>query len=123
MRYKIIYFYLSLRYDMIDSRIQHFELEGASDLIQSEDLSSTYSDDARDYRRIEGTDIYRATIPGGEPSNFFIKVLKESDPLFNFDLAYFIITDDDDIDFSKLMNLKYKLVPMFVDPSILRLKR
>jgi hypothetical protein len=123
MRSKITYFYLPIRYSMIDSRNQHFELEGASDLIQTEELGSTYSDDARDYQRIEGTNIYRAIIPGGEPSNFFIKVLKESDPLFNFDLAYFVISDDESLYVSDLVRLKNDLVPVFVDSKVLRLER
>jgi hypothetical protein len=133
MRYKVIEFYLPMSYAMIGSRIHHFEIESfyfkvshfeieSVSSIISEHPGSVYSDDARDYYRIDNTDIYRATTTG-YPSNFFVKIVVESDPMFNFDYAYNILNDDDihlNIDIGVYKGV---LVPQFVDSSVLNLPR
>ena len=86
MRYKVIYFYLPMTYAMIGSRIHDFEIESEPSII-SEHPGSVYSDDFRDYSKVDNTDIYRDSTTD-YPSNFFVKIVEESDPMFNFDYAY-----------------------------------
>lgn len=121
MRYKVIEFYLPMNYAMIGSRIHHFEIESVSSII-SEHPGSVYSDDARDYSRMGNTDIYRSTTTD-YPSNFFVKIIEESDPQFNFDYAYTVLNDEDihlSLDRGAYNGV---LVPRFVDSSVLNLPR
>ena len=120
MRYKITYFYLPLYYDMIGSRIHHFELDGESSVI-TEHPGNSYSDDSRDYFLIEGSkDIYRSYIPGGEYSNWFIRIVAESDPVFNFDIAY-LMGDEDEIFNRDRETYGSSLVPLLLEDKILRM--
>ena len=112
MRYKVIYFYLPMNYAMIGSRIHHFEIESESSII-SEHPGSVYSDDFRDYNKVDNTDIYRSTTTD-YPSNFFVKILKESDPMFNFDHAYEVLSDEAYISM---------IVSQFVDGRVLSMER
>lgn len=106
---------------MIGSRIYHFEIESESSII-SEHPGSVYSDDFRDYNKVGNTDIYRASTTD-YPSSYFIKILKESDPMFNFDHAYEVLSDE-----SMALYLDEKvhvniLVEQFVDSSVLNMER
>jgi len=121
MRYKVIYFYLPMTYAMIGSRIYHFEIESESSII-SEHPGSVYSDDFRDYNRVGDTDIYRSSTTD-YPSNFFVKIVEESDPAFNFDYAYEVC---DDVDMVLYLDEKIYvniLVEQFIGSRILSMER
>jgi hypothetical protein len=121
MRYKVIYFYLPLFYDMIGSRIHHFDMSEGSSLL-TEHPGNIYSDDARDYFLIEGSkDIYRVSTPENPHSNWFVKIVEESDPLFNFDMAYLLGYEDDVNMNINLETYGPSLVPQFVDDKVLRM--
>ena len=120
MRFKITYFYLPLYYDMIDSRIHHFELDGESSVI-TEHPGASYSDDSRDYVLIKGSEgVYRSYIPGGEYSNWFIRIVAESDPAFNFDFAY-LMGDGDEVFNRDRETYSASLVPLLLEDKILRM--
>lgn len=124
MRYKVIYFYLPMNYAMIGSRIHHFEIESESSII-SEHPGSVYSDDFRDYYRVDNTDIYRASTTD-YPSNFFVKIVEESDPMFNFDYAYGVCNDADMVFYPSYSDEKIYtniLVEQFIGSRVLSMER
>jgi len=121
MRYKVIYFYLPMNYAMIGSRIHHFEIESESSII-SEHPGSVYSDDFRDYNKVGNTDIYRSTTTD-YPSNFFVKIVEESDPMFNFDHAYGVCNDADMVFNSDEKIYTNILVEQFIDSRVLSMER
>lgn len=121
MRYKIIYFYLPLYYDSIGSRIHHFEIEKGSYIV-TEHPGDSYNDDARDYALIKGSSgVYRVYISGGSLANWFIKIVEESDPMFNFDMAYLLGTDDELTMEHFVETYCSSLVPLFLEDKILRM--
>ena len=97
MRYKLIYFYLPLeQYPTFGSRITNFDIVRDS-VITTSKPGPTISDDDRDYYSIDSIpNVYESEklIFGHNNkrtwvrANWFVKVLEESDPLFNFDLLY-----------------------------------
>lgn len=124
MRYKVIYFYLPMNYAMIGSRIYHFEIESESSII-SEHPGPVYSDDFRDYYRVDNTDIYRASTTD-YPSNFFVKIVEESDPMFNFDYAYGVCSDADMVFHPSYSDEKIYtniLVEQFIGSRVLSMER
>jgi len=93
MRYKLIHFYLPLHQKSILSRVRGFDFgvpSGGYD-VTTERPGSTITEDNRDYNNIPGTDTYTSYILSNrfmdkKHSNWFVKVIAESDPLFNLDI-------------------------------------
>ena len=130
MRYKLIHFYLPLHHSIIDYRIKHFAF-GRAD-ITTERPGSTIEEEVVGksdivYNNISGTDVYESFIYRGgrektdERSNWFIKVIAESDPLFNLDilgsepLSY---SDDDTLELN-IANTISHVLPQFLGEFIL----
>ena len=106
---------------MIGSRIYHIEIESGSSII-SEHPGSVYSDDFRDYNKVDNTDIYRASTTD-YPSNFFVKIVEESDPMFNFDYAYGVCGDADMVFYSDEKIYTNILVEQFIGSRVLSMER
>lgn len=121
MRYKVIYFYLPMNYAMVGSRIQHFSFSDEPSII-SEYPGSDYEDDSRNYFRLGNTDVYRA-YSTDYPSSFFVKIIEESDPLFNIDYAWWAGTDEDICKHIGADIYNPLIVPMIVDDEILNMQR
>lgn len=125
MRYKLIHFYLPLHSSIIDYRIRHYAF-GRADITTERPGSTIYKGDI-DYTNIPGTDVYESFIyrmgktKTDERSNWFIKVIAESDPLFNLDilgsepLAY---SDDDTLELN-IANTISHVLPQFLGEFIL----
>jgi len=98
MRYKVIYFYLPTYKSpkLIGSSIQHFTLTHEPYVYSSsEEPGSEYSGPAKTYGRLGNTNIYRAYNATTSPSSFYVKIIAESDPLFNIDYAFWLGTDEE----------------------------
>ena len=130
MRYKAIYFYLPMNQAMLGSRIHHFEVRVDMTAILPEHPGPVYTEvgvsdrDGR-YDRLGNTDIYRS-FTTDYPSNFFVKIVEESDPMFNFDWAYIALFDEDVFSgVSDLIERTYTnlLVPQFVGDRVLNMER
>ena len=134
MRYKLIYFYLPLEQYLSGSRIANFDIiddgEGAS--ITTSKPGSTISDDDRDYYSIDGIpNVYESEklIFGHNNkriwvrANWFVKVVEESDPLFNFDLLFLIrYSEDNNLD-ANIDSVIDHVVPQFLGRSLLNIGR
>jgi hypothetical protein len=47
------------------------------------------------YGRLGNTNVYRAYNATTTPSSFYVRIIAESDPLFNFDYAFWLGTDEE----------------------------
>lgn len=132
MRYKIISFYFPLHYINTGLRIHHFEMDGAyheKSFIITKLPGDSYSDDVgRDYTLIEGSNgVYRAYRPAlstgaPRPTSWFIKIVSESDPKFNFDIAHMIGSMDELFDNRDQELYSDSIVPLFLEREIIQMK-
>jgi hypothetical protein len=131
MRYKLIYFYLPLEQSPASgSRIANFNILDIP-VITTSKPGYTISDDDRDYYSIDGIpNVYESeqlvlvnNTRTWRRSNWFVKVLEESDPFFNIDMI-FSNQYSEDIDLNiNIDTVIGDLVPQFLGRSLLNIGR
>jgi len=103
---------------MIGTRITQFVSEDYAIVYKMP--GDVFSDEIDDYYRQGNTNIYRKRIAGGSYTNRFVKVVKESDPFFNFDISYELICNDNFPNISiGVYEYKGHIVPQFVGNDLL----
>lgn len=133
MRYKLIHFYLPLEHYLTStgSRIANFEVIDVTSVTTSKP-GSAISDDDRDYYSIDGIpNVYESEklIFGHNNkriwvrANWFVKVVEESDPLFNFDLLYLNRYSEDNNLAANIDIVIGHVVPQFLGRSLLNIGR
>jgi len=131
MRYKLIYFYLPLElYPTSGARTANFNILDIP-VITTSKPGPTISDDDRDYYSIDGIpNVYESeqlvlvnNTRTWRRSNWFVKVLEESDPFFNIDMI-FSNQYSEDIDLNiNIDTVIGDLVPQFLGRSLLNIGR
>jgi len=131
MRYKLIYFYLPLEQSPASgSRIANFNILDIP-VITTSKPGPTISDDDRDYYSIAGMpNVYESeqlvlvnNTRTWRRSNWFVKVLEESDPFFNIDLLYSNLYSEDNDLHTNIDTTAGHLVPLFLGRSLLNIGR
>lgn len=132
MRYKLIYFYLPLEQYSTASRIANFDIVHTA-VVTTSKPGSTISDDDRDYYSIAGIPgvyeserlafIHDTNEKKWFRSNWFVKVVEESDPLFNFDLLYSNLYDEIIELHTNISITVGHVIPQFLGKSLLKIGR
>lgn len=127
MRYKAIYFYLPIHLSQIGARTHLFNIDSEPQIIpvSSVDGENYNSPEGYHYYRVGSTDIFRLSYYDyTSQSSSFVKIVKETDPMFNFDYATILCVDDNALHNHNILKEGFEeLVARFVDKEVLDLKR
>ena len=125
MRYKAIELYIPKVYPVKDSQMYHSEIADIVILTKPHNPLKVYSDDARDYYPVPGTDLYRARIPQKFTSDqnsrsfWFIKIVPETDPMFNIDVFFKSFDEIEDmVSRDRLISLSWYPLKHFIQDAL-----
>lgn len=139
MRYKIINFYLPVQCSHIDDRLQYFTYENRRIVTKHpgniyEDEDGYFGWSLPTYVRLGNSEFYRVKSSNNSQMNtltkLFIKVIPESDPMFNFDILYNLGFHEDfnfdiNLPYGDIFRMAYtnNIVGQFLGEKMLRIAK